>query len=114
MNIIDDDNSKLLMKIATDNNMNMDKLFSAYLIIGNDLFFLLDLLEGMQIHIPTHNKRTSAERRDLFLIEYKDEFVDCKSGDIITYNGVKYRVYTKGRKVLNHNYLPVTKVEEDD
>lgn len=114
VNILSDDKTELLTKIAINNNMNLDTVLGIYSVIGNDIFLILDLLEGHTIVIPTKGRKKLNEKSKLNLIEYTDEFSKCQKGDIISYQNKQYNVLEHGRKILGRFYLPVSPLEESD
>lgn len=110
--IFQKENDELLSNIAIKNNMDMDKVISAYLICGDDLFMLMHIFEGQDIRIPSKRKLNCYNLHNIKFIEDDERrYADYRKKEILTVKDVDYVVVAPERKVLNHYYLPV--IEED-
>lgn len=106
-------NDKLMASLAFKNNMDMDKVLSAYLITGNQFFMLLHALEGQTIKIPSKRRLTAANLNNIYFIEDdKREYADYERYDCIEKDGEMYSVISEEKRILNHYYIPVIRAEE--
>lgn len=110
-------NDELLLNLATRNNIDMDRILSAYLVCGDQLFMLLHIFEGQDLHIPSKRRLNAANAHNIHFIEDDErKYADYEKYDSLEYKGQWYNVVQEERKILNHWYLPVieSKSEEDD
>ena len=105
-------NDKLMASLAVRNNMDIDKVLSAYLITGDDFFMLLHIFEGQTLKIPSKRRLCAANLHNIKYIEDdKQLFSDYKKGEIIEYKDKEYTVVSSEKKILNHYYIPVIESE---
>ncbi len=108
------DGDKLLTSLGIKNNIDLDKLISAYLIVGDDLAMLLHIFEGQTITFPSKRRLGCMNLHNINFIEDDDKmFSDYKRKQIVEYKGKEYTVIAEEKKILNHYYLPVVPLEED-
>ena len=106
------ENDELMVSLAVKNNMDIDKILSAYLICGDDFFMLLHVFEGQTLHIPSKRRLCAANIHNIHYIEdNKQVYGDYVKGEIIEYKGVEYTVVAPEKKILNHYYIPVIESE---
>lgn len=100
------------------NNVDMDKVLSAYLVCGDQLFMLLHIFEGQDLHIPSKRRLNAVNAHNIHFIEDDErEYADYEKYDSVEYKGRWYNVVQEERKILNHWYLPVIEsknCEEED
>ena len=109
-----DENDLLLTNLAIKNNLDMDKLLSGYLIMGDQFLFLLHVFEGCELHIPSKRRLSSLSLHNIQLIEDDNRiYADYTKGNYVDYNNEDYIVVSDERKILNHWYLPVIKEVSD-
>ena len=98
----------MLLNLAVKNNLDMDKVLSAYLIAGDLSFMLLHVFEGQNIHIPSKRRLNAMNLRNIeFIEDDKQIYKDYEKYDSIEYKGKWYSVISEEKKVLNHYYIPV-------
>lgn len=103
---------ELITSLAVRNNMDIDKVISAYLITGDQLLMLLHIFEGQTLTIPSKRRLGCANLHNvLFIEDDKQLYKDYEKKQILEYKGEEYVVVNKERKILNHYYLPVIKEE---
>lgn len=108
-------NDSFLASLAVKNNLDMDKLLSGYLIMGEQFMFLLHVFEGCDLHIPSKRRLCSPSLYNMKFIEDDNHlYKDYKRNDRIIYNDIEYRIESSEKKVLNHWYLPVVPVEVEE
>lgn len=101
---------KMFLNLALRNNMDLDKVISAYLITGDEFLILLHIFEGQTLNIPSDRRLGVANLHNIEFIEDDErKFRDYKKKEILEYNGVSYVVVNSEKKLLNHYYLPVLK-----
>lgn len=101
-------NDKMLLNLAQKNNIDMDRILSAYLVCGDRLFMLLHIFEGQDLHIPSKRRLNAANAHNIHFIEDdKREFADYEKYDSLFYKGEWYNVVAEEKKILNHWYIPV-------
>lgn len=106
--IFSKENDKMLMNLALKNNLDMDKVLSAYLITGDLFFMLLHVFEGQDLHVPSKRRLNAANLHNIeFLEDDKREYKDYEKYDSIEKDGKFYTVISEERKILNHWYLPI-------
>ena len=106
-------NDKFLASLAARNNIDMDKLLSGYLIMGEQFLFLLHVFEGSVLNIPSKRKLCSPSLHNIqFIEDDENNYKDYKKNDILTYKDRDYIVVNSEKKILNHWYLPVI-LDED-
>jgi len=108
-------NDTFLASLAIKNNLDMDKLLSGYLIMGEKWLLLMHVFEGCVLKIPSKRRLSSPSLYNIHYIE-DDERVygDYKRNDVLTYKDVDYIVVAEEKKVLNHWYLPVIHEEDNN
>ena len=75
----------MLLNLALKNNIDMDRVLSAYLICGDQLFMLLHVFEGQDLHIPSKRRLNAANAHNIHFIEDdKREFADYEKYDRTT------------------------------
>lgn len=103
---------ELVLKLAAKNNMDMDRIVSAYLVADDCVLPLLHIFEGQTLRIPSSRKLNGMNLNNILFIEDDERrFFDYKKGQILTYKDEDYVVLNSEKKVLNHYYLPVKKDE---
>ena len=106
------ENDNMLMNLAIKNNMDLDKVISAYLVTGDEFLILLHIFEGQTLQIPSKRKLGVANLHNIqFIEDDKQEFADYDKKQILEYKGNSYVVVAKEKKLLNHYYLPVIQEE---
>ena len=111
--IFSKENDKLLLNLAQKNNVDMDRILSAYLVCGDQLFMLLHIFEGQDLHIPSKRRLNAANAHNIHFIEDdKREFADYEKYDSLEYKGHWYNVVAEEKKILNHWYIPVIESKE--
>lgn len=104
------ENDNLAASLAIKNNLDLDKVISAYLVTGDDFFILLHIFEGQTLTIPSERRLGVANLANIEFIEDDErKFCDYKKKEILEYNNTSYVVVSSERKFLNHYYLPVIK-----
>lgn len=99
---------ELLTSIAIKNNLDMDKMISAYLILGEDMLMLMHIFEGQTLNIPSKRRLSCANLHNILFIEDDERrYSDYKKKQILEYKGVEYCVVAPERKLLNHYYVSV-------
>lgn len=99
---------ELLTSIAIKNNLDMDKMISAYLILGEDMLMLMHIFEGQTLDIPSKRRLSCANLHNILFIEDDErKYSDYKKKQILEYKGVEYCVVAPERKLLNHYYVSV-------
>lgn len=107
------DGDKLLAALASKTNMDMDKVISAYLILGDDLFLLLRIFEGQTFSLPSKRRLGCMNLHNIYFIEDDErKYADYERKQIIETDGKEYCVAGKEKKFLNHYYIPVTLLED--
>ena len=102
----------MLASIAIKNNLDMDKVIAAYLIMGNQFPLLLHVFEGQEIRVPSKRKLCSPSLRNIMFIEDDErKYSSYEKDDVIDIEDNKYVVVDKEKKFLNHWYVPVLRVE---
>lgn len=110
--IFQKENDDLMLNLAVKNNLDIDKVLSAYLITGNDFFMLLHIFEGQTLKVPSKRRLCTANMHNIKYIEDdKRIYKDCIKGNVIDYKGIEYTVVSTEKKVLNHYYIPVIESE---
>ncbi len=105
-------NDELMLSLAVRNNMDLDKVLSAYLISGDDFFMLLHVFEGQSLKIPSKRRLCAANLHNIHYIEDDErKFSDYNKGEILEYKGKEYNVVSSEKKILNHYYIPVIESE---
>ena len=97
------DKTKSLLKLANANNLSLDDLLAIYLVIGDDLFFLLSVLSGKTVKIPYHNELSESGNNQSIKV------LECEEGDYVESELVEssdkiYKVIKEPQKILNHWY----------
>lgn len=106
--IFSKDNDEMLLNLAQKNNVDMDRVLSAYLVCGDQLFMLLHIFEGQDLHIPSKRRLNAANAHNIHFIEDdKRKFADYEKYDSLKYKGIWYNVVAEEKKILNHWYIPV-------
>lgn len=116
--MIEDKNDiTFLMAYAEASGMSLDFLLSLYLVIGEDLYFVLSLLQKQTITFPSLKPLKKEFSTPLRFLELKSKryrvqmgwknVFDLEIGDIIDINGVDYPVLLPVREILGHYYLPL-------
>ena len=105
-------NDDLMLNLAIKNNLDIDKVLSAYLITGDDFFMLLHIFEGQTLKVPSKRRLCVANMHNIKYIEDdKKIYADYVKGDIIDYKGTEYTVVAPEKRVINHYYIPVIESE---
>ena len=113
--IFSKENDEMLLNLALKNNIDIDRVLSAYLICGDLLFMLLHVFEGQDLHVPSKRRLNAANAHNIHFIEDdKREFADYEKYDSLEYKGQWYNVVQEERKILNHWYLPVIESKGED
>ena len=108
------ENDKLYLSLAIKNNMDLDKVISAYLVTGDEFLILLHMFEGQTLNIPSERRLGVANLYNIqFIEDDKKQFSDYEKKQILEYEGKTYEVIASEKKLLNHYYLPVKKIEEE-
>ena len=106
------ESDNLFASLALKNNMDLDKVVSAYLVTGDAFLILLHIFEGQTLNIPSERRLGVANLHNIqFIEDDKQEFADYKKKQILEYNNESYVVVAPEKKFLNHYYLPVIKEE---
>lgn len=106
------ENDKFLASIAVKNNLDMDRILSAYLIMGDLTPLILHVFEGQTFHVPSKRKLQSPILHSINFIEDDErKYVDMEKDEVINYKGIQYMTLGKEQKILNHYYIPVMKYE---
>lgn len=101
--------------IAMKQNVNSDKLISAYLIAGDSLFYLMKLFEGQNIEVPSNRKLNVAKSYNVQFIEDDERiYSEYNVKDVIEHNGKEYSVVAAEKQILNHYYIAVEEVNNDE
>ena len=104
------ENNTLFLSLALKNNMDLDKVISAYLVTGDEFLILLHIFEGQTLNIPSERKLNVANLYNIQFIEDDErKFSDYEKKQVLEYKGESYVVVSPEKKVLNHYYLPVIK-----
>lgn len=108
------ENDKLYLSLAIKNNMDLDKVISAYLVTGDEFLILLHMFEGQTLNIPSERRLGVANLYNIqFIEDDKKQFSDYEKKQILEYKGETYEVIAPEKKLLNHYYLPVKKIKEE-
>lgn len=103
---------ELLTSIALKNNLDMDKVISAYLILGDDMLMLMHIFEGQTLNIPSKRRLSCANLHNILFIEDDERrYSDYKKKEVLEYKGDEYCVVAPESKLLNHYYIPVIKMD---
>ena len=106
------ENDALMLELALKNNIDLDKVISAYLVTGDAFFMLLHIFEGQTLKIPSKRRLGAANLHNILFIEDdKRQFADYEKKQYLEYKGESYVVVAPEKKLLNHYYLPVIKEE---
>ena len=109
------ENDELLLNLAIKNKVDMDKILSAYLVSGDQLFMLLHIFEGQDLHIPSQRRLNAANAHNIHFIEDDErQYADYERYDSLEYKGQWYNVVAEEKRILNHYYIPVIKSGEID
>lgn len=104
------ENDTLFLSLALKNNMDLDKVISAYLVTGDEFLILLHIFEGQTLNIPSGRKLNVANLYNIeFIEDDKRQFSDYEKKQVLEYKGETYVVVAPEKKILNHYYLPVIK-----
>lgn len=109
--ITDKDKESFLFKLAEINNFDINNLVAIYLIIGDDLFFLSNVLKGKTIKFPV--KQTFCEVSISQSIIIKEVPVNSTYviGNIVENEDNEYEVIREPCKILNHWYIVLKKLD---
>ena len=109
------ENDELLMALAVKNDMDMDKVISAYLITGDMSFLLMRVFEGQTVKFPSKRRLGTANLHNIHFIEDDERlFKDYDKYDEIEYDGKTWTVVSAEKKLLNHWYIPVMEATDGD
>lgn len=103
------DREALLLTFAESNGLNMDDILALYMVLGDDLFLLLNIFQGHTIRVPLKKRLYTIGKNDCIkLIECSPEH-ECayNVGDVFEHEGVNYIVTKPPRRVLGHDYVVV-------
>ena len=104
---------ELLMGIAVKNNLDMDKVISGYLIMGEQFLIMLHVFEGQELKVPSKRRLCSPSLRNIRFIEDDERiYEDYAKGQIIEKGDREFTVIDREKKLLNHWYVPVMEVVE--
>jgi len=110
--IFQKDGDKFLASLAIKNNVDMDKILSAYLILGENVSLILHIFEGCDLHIPSERKLGNGTLHNIkFIEDDARKYSDYKKGEYINLEDKSYKVVAPEKKILNHWYVPV--IEEE-
>lgn len=98
---------EMAVEMAIRNNLDMEQVLSAYLIMGDGLFYMMRLMEGKELHIPSKHRLSSVGRRMFFVEDDEGKYSSCKKGDVVEMRGGRHKVVAPESRILNHVYLPV-------
>lgn len=99
--------------LGIKNNLDMDKLLAGYLIMGEQFLLLLHVFEGQELHIPSSRRLASPILKNIHFIEDDERiYKDYEKDDVIDVDENEFTVVDSEKKILNHWYIPVMKVEE--
>jgi len=111
--IFQKENDKALAYLAVKNNMDMESIISAYLIMGDKFQILLQMFEGRELKIPSKRKLNIPNLNNIQFIEDDErKYSDYVKGNVVTIGDDDYMILSSEKKVLNHYYLPVKNMEE--
>ena len=112
--IFQKDNDKLLTSIAVKNNLDMDKVISGYLIMGEQFLMLLHVFEGQELKVPSKRRLSSPSLKNIEFIEDDErKYAEYQKSDVIDLNDREYIVIDCEKKYLNHWYIPVMELKEE-
>ena len=112
--VFTDEENALASFTSMKSGVDQDKLISAYIIAGDALFYLLKIFEGQEINVPSARKLNMAKAHEIFFIEDdKREYANCEMKDIVEYENKLWEVAAKEKKILNHYYVAVKEVSDD-
>lgn len=104
---------KWAVSVAESNGLDMDLFLSLYIMLGEQLPFVLLALEGKSIDIPSKRRLMTPKLWEMLFIEDDEgKYKDYVKGNIISDNDNDYEVVAKERRILNHHYILVKKVED--
>lgn len=104
---------ELLSSIAIKNNLDIEKVIAAYLIMGEQFLLMLHVLEGQELKIPSKRRLCSPSLHNIHFIEDDEQkYRNYEKDDIIDVDEDEYVVVSEEKKFLNHWYIPVMKVED--
>ena len=111
--IFQKENDEILAYLATKNNMDMESVIAAYLVMGDKFDILLQIFEGRTLKIPSKRKLNCPNLNNIHFIEDDErKYFDYVKGNIISIGDNEYKVISSEKKILNHYYLPVELLEE--
>ena len=108
--ITDKDKESFLFKLAEVNNFDINNLIAIYLIIGDDLFFLSNVLKGKTIKFPVKQTFCEVNVSQSILIKEVPVNSTYTVGNIFEDEDNEYEVIKKPCKILNHWYVVLKKL----
>ena len=108
-------NDGLMAALAVKNNLDTDRVMACYLVAGDDLFWLMRILEGQTVTVPSKRRLGCANLHNVrFLEDDERKYSELVRRDEVEEDGKAWTVVGKERKILNHWYLPVTEEEDEE
>lgn len=100
------DKSDTLIKFASANGLDINDVLAMYLVIGDDLFFLMSVFSGKTIKVPFHKRLEEVGNNDsIRIVECEEDDYVC--GELIEIGKKLYRVTKEPQKILAHYYCIV-------
>ena len=109
--ITDKDKEAFLLRLAEVNNFNINNLIAIYLIIGDDLFFLSNVLKGKTIKFPIKQTFSEATTSESIVIKEVPVNSNYHINNIVEDEDEEYEVIREPCKILNHWYIVMKKLK---
>ena len=107
------DVSESVVSLAIRNKMDLDVAASAYLVAGDSLPCLLQVLEGQTVEVPSDRKLDALRVHNIQFIEDDEgKYRNLKIREVFEYKDRVWKVVATEKKLLNHWYLSVQEVTE--
>jgi len=108
--VTDKDKEAFLVELAKINNFNLDNLIAIYLVIGDDLFFLANILKGKTIKFSSKQTFIEACKSDSILIKEVPVNSNYIIGNVLEVDDKEYEVIRNPSKILNHYYVVLKEI----
>lgn len=108
--VTDKDKEIFLIELAQANNFDLNDLIAIYLVIGDDLFFLANILKGRTIKFTTKQTFTEATKSDSIIIKEVPVNSNYIVGNVIDDEDKEYEVIRAPSKILNHWYVVLKEI----
>jgi hypothetical protein len=112
-----DEKVSALVKMAGPMGLSADEILALFLVVGDSLFFVLDLLQGKTVSFPTLRKYRSVFagvneyvikrlKASHCLVNGVEDFVDrIKKGDEVTVSGKVFIALGPAQSILGEKYF---------